>query len=171
MKWWKSAAFALSFLLLLSGPSWAESSSSLSGPAAAVSYETSATELSRLIEISRRLEELNAKLQNELSVSKEASERSSNELSTLRTELEDLRVESEALRTELAGLRRKSEESLTESAGLREALAKAEASSEKWERSWKEYEAEVQRQFRALRIQRNTAAGAAVLFFILIFVL
>lgn len=150
----RALAFALSFLLLSLGSLSAQASASSQDPVPGVSYETSASDLARMIWISQRLEELNVSLKSELSASKKTSQE-------LSKELELQRLEAEALRSELSELKAKLVLSSQDLTGLREALTKAESSLANSQASWKEYEAEVMRQFRALKIQRNLAAIAA----------
>jgi chromosome segregation ATPase len=100
---------------------------------------SSRNELSRLIEISTKLAELNERLRNELADSRKSSTELSNMLMTSKNELDALRTELEFLRQTSAELLSRAELSSQESSGLREALKKAESSLTSLEQSFGAY--------------------------------
>jgi hypothetical protein len=99
----------------------------------------SPNELSRLIEISARLSEINGRLRSELEDSRKNSAELSNMLTASKRELDGLKTELETLRMTSTGLLNKAELSSQESSGLREALKKAESSLTSLELSFGTY--------------------------------
>jgi chromosome segregation ATPase len=96
-------------------------------------------ELTRLIEISTRLGELNETLRSELENSRKNSAELSNMLMNSKAELDGLRGELESLRRTSTELLNKAELSNQESKRLREALTKAESSLTSLEQSFGDY--------------------------------
>jgi chromosome segregation ATPase len=96
-------------------------------------------ELSRLIEISTRLAELNGTLRNELAGSRKTSTELSGLLAASKIELGELRAELERLRRTSTELLNRAEISNRESCGLRAALTKAETSLVSLEQSFGAY--------------------------------
>jgi hypothetical protein len=113
----------------------------------------SLNEVSRLIEISARLGEINGRLRSELEDSRKNSAELSNMLKASKTELDGLRIELEALRTASTGLLNKAELSSQESNGLREALMKAESSLTSLEGSFGAYR--MAAEARITRLERS----------------
>ena len=101
------------------------------------------SELTRLIEISTRLETLNEKLQSELI----ASEKNLNQLMS---ELDNYRAELTGLEKQLLILRAESET-------LKMQLQNAETLLEKTRQSLDAYRKEVERRIKSLTIQRNVS--------------
>lgn len=134
--------WALALCLALCSPLWALDSDT------DASSTISASELSRLVEISTRLARLNETLRTEL----EDSRKSSAELA--RT-LESSRVELEDLRRILRELERTAQSSARELDGLRTALKRAEDSLQSLESSFAAYRAEATREIRDLKAAKG----------------
>jgi chromosome segregation ATPase len=107
-------------------------------------YTVSGSELSRLLQISAKLERLNNQLQDELKTSKENLTRLGSELESCKAELTELQNRLSQSKTELTQLKN----SLTTAENL---LRKAETSFEK-------YKSEVEARIKRLTIQRNIFA-------------
>ena len=120
-------------------------SSAMLSPAAKAEelYSITESELTRLIEISTRLETLNEKLQSELI----ASEKNLNQLMS---ELDNYRAELTGLEKQLLILRAESET-------LKMQLQNAETLLEKTRQSLDAYRKEVERRIKSLTIQRNVS--------------
>ena len=112
-------------------------------------YSITESELTRLIEISMRLETLNEKLQSELI----ASEKNLNQLMS---ELDNYKAELTGLEKQLLILRAESET-------LKMQLQNAETLLEKTRQSLDAYRTEAEKRIRKLTIQRNIAWLTAVL--------
>jgi septal ring factor EnvC (AmiA/AmiB activator) len=118
-----------------------------SGPTG--SGSVSENELSRLIEISNQLADLNERLRNELEDSRKNSKSLQDTLGKSKEELDSLRAELEHLRAASTALLNTQEESQTDLALLQTALTKAESSLTSLEQSFAAY-----RQTAELRIAR-----------------
>ncbi|MDR0689964.1 MAG: hypothetical protein LBG08_06845 [Spirochaetaceae bacterium] len=114
---------------------------------------SSGSELTRLLEISTRLSEINETLRQELSDSKQNSTALSSMLETSRNELEQLKGELGPLRNRSAALLNAAEQSERELNGLRTALRKAERSLTSLEHSWETYRTGAEQ--RIARLERN----------------
>lgn len=112
-------------------------------------YSITESDLTRLIEISTRLEMLNEKLQSELI----ASEKNLNQLMS---ELDNYKAELTGLEKQLLILRAESET-------LKMQLQNAETLLEKTRQSLDAYRTEAEKRIRKLTIQRNIAWLTAVL--------
>ena len=106
-------------------------------------YSITESELTRLIEISMRLETLNEKLQSELIASKK-------NLNQLMSELDNYKAELTGLEKQLLILRAESET-------LKMQLQNAETLLEKTRQSLDAYRTEVERRIKSLTIQRNVS--------------
>jgi septal ring factor EnvC (AmiA/AmiB activator) len=111
---------------------------------------TEAGALSRLLEISTRLGELNEALRNELENSRRNSAELSATLETSRRELDQLKAELEPLRMNSTQLLETARNSTRELNGLREALRKAESSLMSLELSWEAYRISAESRIAAL---------------------
>ena len=118
-----------------------------SGPT--VSGSVSENELSRLIEISNQLADLNGRLRNELEDSRKNSKSLQDTLGKSKEDLDALRAELELLRAASTALLSTQEESQMDLALLQTALTKAESSLTSLEQSFAAY-----RQTAELRIAR-----------------
>ena len=135
---------------------WEQSQSAFSQVnAAPESGKISADELSRLIEISTRLAQLNGTLRSELEDSRRSSEELSSTLGTSKAELEKLKTELEALRSISNGLASSAENSRKASDELREALKRGESSLLSLEISFESYRAEAERRIDRLDRSRG----------------
>lgn len=112
-------------------------------------YSITGSELTRLVEISTRLEMLNAKLQNELTTSKKS-------LSQLMSGLDSYKIELMELETQLITLRAESET-------LKLQLQNAEILLEKAKESFVSYKTESEKKIKRLTIQRNVSVMIAVI--------
>ncbi len=112
-------------------------------------YVITGNELSQLNEIFEKLETLNAKLQNELTISRKSLQQLDDELTKLKADLAELQ----------ATLARSEAESMQ----LRELLLKAESSLTRLETSFAEYRSAAESRIRTLARQRNLAILIAVL--------
>jgi chromosome segregation ATPase len=125
------------------------------------------SELSRLIEISTRLGELNEMLRSELENSRKNSAELSVMLETSKAEATSLRYRLEALHQESTELLSRAELSSMESEELRAALKKAESSLMSLELSFNAYRLSAEAKMAALEKQNRrfkyTIAGAVVL--------
>ena len=152
---------ALLCAAFLSAPS---PSAFCSDTAADATATISVTELSRLVEISTRLAQLNETLKSELGASKRSSGELLRTLESSKAELDALRSELENLRKTSIELARSAESSATVSAELRTALSKAESSLTSLEASFASYrtaaETRIARLERAAR--RGRIAGFAL---------
>jgi septal ring factor EnvC (AmiA/AmiB activator) len=113
----------------------------------------SGNELTRLREISARLNEINGTLWNELETSRQNSAELSNMLETSRNELEQLKAELAPLRNRSAELLNAALNSERELNGLRTALRKAENSLTNLEYSWESYRTTAEQ--RIVRLERG----------------
>jgi peptidoglycan hydrolase CwlO-like protein len=105
-------------------------------------YVISGSELTQLSEIFERLDSLNAKLQSELTASKESLTLLENELIGLKADLAELQQE------------------LTQ---LRAQLQTAQSLLTQAEKSFEEYKKEAELRIRSLVVQRNVCVALAVL--------
>lgn len=119
------------------------------------SGRSSAGELSRLIEISIRLEQLNGTLRSELEGSRRSSADLRSTLEQSKLELAELRSELEALRSSSTELALSAESSRRESDGLREALRTAEYSLRNLEASFEAYRSAADREILRLDASRR----------------
>jgi septal ring factor EnvC (AmiA/AmiB activator) len=141
----------LSFVLLASVLSWAFSPPLFaldSDPLPAAN--SSERELSRLIEISSQLTQLNEKLRNELEDSRKNSRDLRNTLEKSKNELDELRAELEALRTASTALLNTQDESRTDLTALQTALTKAGNSLASLEQSFAAYRMQAELQIGRL---------------------
>ena len=106
-------------------------------------YSITESELTRLIEISMRLETLNEKLQSELIASKK-------NLNQLMSELDNYKAELTGLEKQLLILRAESET-------LKMQLQNAETLLEKTRQSLDAYRTEAERRIKSLTVQRNVS--------------
>jgi septal ring factor EnvC (AmiA/AmiB activator) len=120
--------------------------------------KVSASELSRLVEISTKLATLNETLRNELEGSKRNSGELARTLESSKAELDALKKELESLRTTSIELAHSAENSVTELTELRKALSKAESSLTNLEASFESYrsaaEAKIARLERKARFEK-----------------
>jgi septal ring factor EnvC (AmiA/AmiB activator) len=124
--------------------------------------ETEQSALSRLLEISTRLGELNETLRNELESSRRNSTELSATLETSRRELERLKAELEPLRMNSIQLLEAAQNSEQELNGLREALRKAESSLMSLELSWEAYRLSAESRIAGLERKARTYRWALV---------
>jgi septal ring factor EnvC (AmiA/AmiB activator) len=135
-------------------------------PLYALPSEPPAPELTRLLEISTRLSELNEQLRNEL----DGSRRNSTELSAMleksRNELERLKAELEPLRNNSTALQTTALRSERELNGLRIALRKAETSLMNLEISYSAYRKTTESQLTQIkknnRVFRYITIGVSI---------
>jgi septal ring factor EnvC (AmiA/AmiB activator) len=124
-------------------------------------------ELSRLIEISTRLSEINETLRNELEDSRKTSTELYTTLETSKRELERSKAELERLRMNSTRLLETAQNSEQVLSGLREALRKAENSLMNLELSWEGYRITAENRIAALerraRVYPWALAAAALL--------
>jgi chromosome segregation ATPase len=124
-------------------------------------------ELTRLLEISARLSELNEQLKNELEGSRKSSSELLNMLEASKRELEELRKELTPLRKDSTELLSRAEISGQELNELRTALRKAESSLTSLDASYGAYrmaaEARITRLERSGRWYKYAVIAAAVL--------
>jgi chromosome segregation ATPase len=129
--------------------------------------ESGEAELTRLLEISARLGELNETLRKELESSRKNSTELLATLETSRNELERLKQELEPLRINSTELLRRAEKSERELSGLRAALRKAESSLVSLDLSYGAYkttaEARITRLERSGRWWKYAVIGAAAI--------
>jgi septal ring factor EnvC (AmiA/AmiB activator) len=142
---------AFGFKLIRLAFLWAALLSAFCLPLYASPPDPSAPELTRLLEISTRLSELNEQLRNEL----DSSRRNSTELSTMleksRNELERLKAELEPLRNNSTALQTTASRSEQELNGLRTALKKAETSLMNLEISYSAYKKTTESQLSQIK--------------------
>ncbi|MDR1252832.1 MAG: hypothetical protein LBK62_11820 [Treponema sp.] len=134
-----------------------------------VSGSVSENELSRLIEISNQLVDLNEKLRSELEDSRKNSKSLQDTLGKSKEELDALRTELEHLRTASTALLNTQEKSQTDLALLQTALTKAESSLTSLEQSFAAYRQTAELQIARLEKARGgwrvaflAACGAAL---------
>jgi septal ring factor EnvC (AmiA/AmiB activator) len=135
-----------------------------SPPEPDASAKVSASELSRLVEISTRLAKLNETLRNELEGSKRNSVELERTLESSKVELDALRSELESLRTTSIELERSAERSATASVELRTALSKAESSLTNLEASFESYRTAAEAKIAHLERKARVNKIAAVVF-------
>jgi chromosome segregation ATPase len=121
----------------------------------ALSLEVPDPELTRLLEISTKLVELNEQLRNELDNSKRNSTELSRMLETSKNELELLKAELEPLRLNSTALRTTALNSEPELNALRSALNKAGTSLTNLETSYSSYRTETESQLTRVKNQNR----------------
>jgi chromosome segregation ATPase len=123
-------------------------------------------ELTRLLDISTRLSELNERLRSELEDSRKSSTELLATLETSRSELEQLKQELTPLRNSSMELLTRAERSEQELSGLRAALRKAESSLVSLDVSYGAYktaaEARIRRLERSGRWMKYAVIGLAI---------